>query len=161
MNRLSSFFEKTDPSRREADDWKKWLSFTTLCRVQGGYYLLRGLGPLVSLASFESVTGPRADFWLVSTLGLLVTLVGTTLLMAAWRQRAATELALLAAGSTVALTAIDVLHILGQTIAPVYVLDAAVELVLLAGWVRLLAPEKDAGASLGIRVPNSLQELPR
>jgi len=39
---------------------------------QGLCYPLTGLWPLVSLRSFEKVTGPKADDWLVKTVGALI-----------------------------------------------------------------------------------------
>ena len=56
-----------------------------LVGVQGGYDLLSGAWPLVSLASFEAITGPKTDDWLVHTVGALVIAVGLALLVAARR----------------------------------------------------------------------------
>jgi hypothetical protein len=62
--------------------------------VQGAYFLLTGVWPLVSIRSFQWVTGPKtdhvhtgreADHWLVMTVGVLVTSVAVTLLTAAFR----------------------------------------------------------------------------
>jgi hypothetical protein len=39
-------------------------------------------------------------------------------------------------------------------------LDAAVEVVFLAAWVRLLAPEKHGGARAAFGLPKDLHELP-
>lgn len=161
MTRLTLSSEKRNSSQRGADDWKPLVSFTGLCLVQGLYYLLTGLWPLLSLAAFEAVTGPKTDHWLVRTVGLLITVEAIVLLLAAWRQRATPEVAILALGSALALTAVDVIYVLTGTIAPIYLLDAVGELILIAGWVRLLAPEKHAGASLGIGLPKNLHELPR
>jgi len=35
--------------------------FTYLCLIQGVYYLLTGLWPLVSIETFQMVTGPKTD----------------------------------------------------------------------------------------------------
>jgi hypothetical protein len=40
--------------------------------AQGAYYLLTGVWPLLSLRTFELVTGPKTDDWLVRTVGVLV-----------------------------------------------------------------------------------------
>jgi hypothetical protein len=102
--------------------------------LQGGYYLASGLWPIVSLASFERVTGPKTDDWLVRTVAVLIVAIATTLLFAAWRGRAPREIAVLACASAIALTAIDGIYVTLGVIPPIYLADAAVELGLLAAW---------------------------
>ena len=36
------------------------------------YYLITGVWPLLSIGTFEKVTGPKTDRWLVKTVGILV-----------------------------------------------------------------------------------------
>ncbi len=64
--------------------------------AQGGYFLVTGVWPLVSMRSFELITSPKVDKWLVKTIGALIAVVGASLLVAGARQRIAPELALLA-----------------------------------------------------------------
>src|SRR5438270_11614006 len=45
---------------------------TVLYLVQGVYYLLTGVWPLVSIDTFQMVTGPKTDLWLVQTVGALI-----------------------------------------------------------------------------------------
>lgn len=47
--------------------------------AQGTYYVVTGVAPFVSRRAFEGVTGPKADWWLVQTVGTLVTSVGAAL----------------------------------------------------------------------------------
>ena len=54
--------------------------------VQGSYYLLTGLWPVVHLRSFEAVTGPKVDKWLVKTFGALTGAVGAALLFGSARK---------------------------------------------------------------------------
>jgi hypothetical protein len=111
--------------------------------VQGPYYFLTGVWPLVSIRTFQLVTGPKtdnqptgleADHWLVMTVGLLVTAISITLLIAAWRRSAQLEIAVLAIGSALGLTAIDVIYVWRSVIAPIYLVDAAIEIPLILGW---------------------------
>ena len=44
----------------------------TLAMIQGAYFLATGIWPLLHLASFMRVTGPKTDRWLVKTVGALV-----------------------------------------------------------------------------------------
>jgi len=61
--------------------------FTPVAFVQAWYYLVTGVWPLVNISSFQLVTGPKTDLWLVKTVGVLVTVISVTLLIAAYRQR--------------------------------------------------------------------------
>src|ERR687889_207512 len=91
-----------------------------LALVQAGYYVLSGVWPLLHLRSFERVTGPKADGWLVKTVGVLV--IGGALGLAGWRRRVSPEVALVAAGSAAGLAAIDVVYVGRRRISPVYLL---------------------------------------
>jgi hypothetical protein len=101
---------------------------------QGAFYLLTGLWAIVHLRSFEAVTGPKTDDWLVRTVGVLVTVIGLVLMLAWRRRRVVPEVGVLAAGSALGLAGIDLVYALGGVISPVYLLDALVELVLAGLW---------------------------
>lgn len=102
--------------------------------AQGLFYLLTGLWPLVSIRTFQAVTGPKTDLWLVRTVGVLVSVIGGVLTLGGMRRRVAPELGLLAAGSAAGLTGIDVVYSTRGRIAKVYLLDAAAETALVAAW---------------------------
>ena len=115
----------TNPLR---DRWRRGL-----LAFQGVYYLLTGLWPLVHMSSFEAVTGPKTDDWLVRTVGLLAAAIGATLGVAAARQQTrAPEVVVLAAGAAFAFGAIDLWYGLSGRISPIYLADAAVQLGLIA-----------------------------
>src|SRR4051794_41964369 len=65
-----------------ADEENAMMSRIHVLRAQGAYYTLTGLWPLVHMASFEAVTGPKTDDWLVRMVGLLAAVIGATLLTA-------------------------------------------------------------------------------
>jgi hypothetical protein len=122
--------------------------FPVLLWVQGLYYLVTGVWPLVSIRTFQMITGPKtdnavtgreADHWLVMTVGVLVTAIALALLLAAWRRVNSPEIAILAIASALGLTGIDVLYVARKVILPIYLADAAAEIVLLAGWAFALA----------------------
>jgi hypothetical protein len=104
--------------------------------AQGGYYVATGILPFVSRRVFEALTGPKREWWLVQTVGALVTVIGAALLSAARRRRASPELLGVAAGSAASLAAIDVVYVARRRIAPTYLIDAAVELGLLGALAR-------------------------
>src|SRR3954453_22950393 len=101
--------------------------FTVLCWVQGAYYLLTGIWPLVSIRTFQWVTGRKTDnwtgregdHWLVNTVGVLVAAIGVTLLVAAFRGQPTPEVVVLALGGIVGLTGIDLVYVARQVIPPV------------------------------------------
>lgn len=107
--------------------------------IQGGYFFLTGVWPLVDIESFQWVTGPKTDLWLVRTVGLLIAVVGGVLLLAGYRRSDTAEVRLLAIASAAALTFIDVFYVSIDVISPIYLLDAAGEVVLIAGWAVAIA----------------------
>ncbi len=119
---------------------------TAVALAQGGYFALTGLWPLVSMRTFERITGPKVDRWLVQTVGVLVLAVGASLGLAGARRRVTPELALLAAGSAAGLAAIDIIYVARRRIAPVYLLDALAEGALLLGWAAGWAARRRTGA---------------
>jgi len=106
-----------------------------LALFQGGYFLFTGIWPLVSRRTFEAVTGPKKDFWLAQTVGLLVASVGSTLVLASKRGRVGQDARWLAASSAAGLAAIDILYAARGRISNVYLADAAVEAALVSAWI--------------------------
>jgi hypothetical protein len=104
--------------------------------TQGTYYVATGVLPFVSRRAFEALTGPKQEWWLVQTVGALVTVVGIALASGARRGRAQPELLFVAAGSAASLAAIDVVYVARRRIAPTYLADAAIELGLLTALAR-------------------------
>lgn len=118
-----------------------------LCWVQGIYFLVTGLWPLVSIATFQQatgkktdhlVTGREGDHWLVNTVAALIIAIALVLLLAAWRRRIPLEVVALGCTSSLALMTIDVVYVVRRTIPPVYLIDAVAEVVLLGLWCCVL-----------------------
>lgn len=105
-----------------------------VCSVQGLYFVLTGVWPLVHLKSFMQITGFKVDQWLVKTVGVLILVVGLVLLSAARSRRISPEILGLAAGCALGLTAIDVYYVLIDRIRDVYLLDALAEVGLVVAW---------------------------
>jgi hypothetical protein len=119
------------------DRWRR-----RLLVFQAAYYLAAGLWPLIHLRSFEAVSGPKTDDWLVHTVGLLAVAIGSALGAAAAHDRGrAPEVVVLSAGAALAFAGIDLWYGLTGRISPIYLADAAVELALLSGlvWTRRAA----------------------
>jgi hypothetical protein len=106
----------------------------SIALVQGVFYVATGVWALVDLDSFMAVTGPKVDHWLVKTVGVLVTVIGAVLLLAARSRRVTAEIVLLAVGSALSLAAVDVVYVSAGRISSIYLLDAAAEVGLAAAW---------------------------
>jgi hypothetical protein len=108
--------------------------------AQALYYLITGIWPLVSLRTFEIVTGPKTDDWLVQTVGVLAAAIGATLLVGAWRRPPNRETLTLAVLAILSFASVDVVFVLNGTISRIYMADAAIQAILLvtlgAGYLR-------------------------
>lgn len=116
---------------------------------QGLYYLVAGTWPLLHMRSFVAITGPKTDLWLVRTVAALIVVIGGVLSLAALRRREVPEISLLAVGSALALTAIDLFYSLRGRISRIYLLDAAGEMILALA----------LAAGLASRSPREVEEL--
>ena len=125
------------------------MRISTVLLAQGGYYAVTGIAPFVSREAFEAVTGPKRDWWLVQTVGAVVTAVGAGLIAAGARRQAGPEVVVIAAGCAAGLGAIDVYHAARGRIARTYFLDAACQCAALAALARAVASAAPgAGRSL-------------
>lgn len=106
----------------------------TVALLQGCYFFLTGIWPILSIRTFQLVTGPKRDLWLVKTVGSVLAVIGAALVLAGARSEISPATALLAVGSAVALAAVDVNYVARKVISPVYLLDAAAEAVLVVAW---------------------------
>ena len=106
--------------------------------AQAGYYLLTGAWALLDIRSFQKMTGPKVDTWLVKMVGALVVVIGAALALAGRRRALSPEVKLLAIGSALAFTSVDIFYVGRRRISPIYLLDALAELILIAAWVIAL-----------------------
>lgn len=105
--------------------------------VQGGYYVTTGVWSLVGIRSFQQITGPKDDVWLVKTVGVIVTVIGGVLISAGLRRERAPEMVALSIGSATALGGVSAWYSLRGRISKVYLLDTVAEAVLVGLWVAL------------------------
>ena len=128
---------------REGDVWtqgqgnqgmKNWLF-----NVQGIYYAVAGIWPVLDIDSFMMVTGPKTDIWLVKTVGLLSVSIGLTLLFVK-RYRIPPVLNAL---SAISFLVIDVYYATVDRISNIYLADAFLELIFFAGAVTILIRQPD------------------
>jgi len=103
--------------------------------AQGLYYLLIGLWPLVGIGSYQVATGHNpAPPWLAQAIGVLLLVDSAVLCLAAYRRQGSPEVLVLAFGTALGLTAVDV-HLVWRGYSAIYLVDAALQLGLVAFWV--------------------------
>jgi len=105
-----------------------------LASVQGAYFAVTGLWPLIHMPSFLAVTGPKTDLWLVQIVGALICIPAAVAFLIAWHGRLRVENLVAVCGSAAVLCAADIIFVTRGTISPIYLLDAGVELALLIAW---------------------------
>lgn len=93
--------------------------------VQGWFYIVTGLWPVLHLKSFEKVTGEKQDKWLVKTVGILILCSGIIFITYPHIE----AIMLLAILNALSLAAIDCYYVYRGTIRRIYLLDAFVEVI--------------------------------
>jgi energy-converting hydrogenase Eha subunit E len=102
--------------------------------VQGLYFLISGIWPVLSIKTFQIVTGPKTDLWLVKTVGLILAVIGAVLIFAQVNGEINTSIIFLAIGSALSLVIVELIYVAKRVISPIYLLDAFVEVLLIAWW---------------------------
>jgi hypothetical protein len=111
------------------------LTTRSVALAQTAYYLPSSIWPILHIRSFEWVTGPKVDRWLVKTVAGLIAVAGSTIGLSAARDRITPEIEWLGIGSALTLATIDVVYVRRRRIRPVYLLDAIANLGLVAGYL--------------------------
>lgn len=106
-------------------------------RLQGSFNFITGLWPLVHMRSFEAVSGPKTDKWLVRTVsGLLIT-IGMEQLRATSRGESNGTAKRLGIGTAATLAAIDLIYVAKGRISRIYLMDAVVEMLIIRRWLKM------------------------
>ncbi len=103
--------------------------------LQGIYYFITGIWPLLHMPSFVWITGPKTDYWLVRMVALLIVAISLALLSAAYHKRVSAEIKILAIASIISFCIIDFYYAWVDRISGVYVLDGIAEIGLLLIWL--------------------------
>jgi hypothetical protein len=109
--------------------------FRAVCTVHAVYWIVAGIWPVVSIGSFQWLTGRKRDLWLVKTVGLLLAVIGAVIGMAGRRDTTAPEVPTLAVGSAATIAAVDIVYYRKGVLRWVYLVDAAGEIALIAAWL--------------------------
>jgi hypothetical protein len=110
-------------------------NYHVILRLQSIYFIITGIWPLISMETFLLVTGPKTDLWLVQTVGIMILVIGLTLVYAAMNGTRNPQIIFLAIASSLALAIVDITFYLNGTIGSVYLLDAGLEFLLILLWI--------------------------
>ena len=105
-------------------------------KAHGLFNIVGGLWPLLSMRSFEAVTGPKTDRWLARTVAALMVANG----LAQWRAEPSAEglagARRIGLGTAATLAAADLAYAIPGRISRVYLVDAVLEAGWLLAWIR-------------------------
>lgn len=107
----------------------------SLALLHALYFLIGGAWAVMGKRTFEAVTGPKVDYWLVRTVGGLLSVTAVVLALASIRNRLTAEIRLLAIGMSGVLASVSLVYSIKGRIRPVYLLDAAANVVLISVWI--------------------------
>lgn len=108
---------------------------TIVAFVQGVYFFITGVWPLVSINTFQKVTGPKTDLWLVKTVGIILATIGAVLVFAQINAEINSSIIFLAIGTALSLAIVEFIYVAKRAISPIYLGDAFFELALIAWWL--------------------------
>lgn len=83
------------------------------------------------MALFERITGKKYDRWLVQMVALLAMSIGFSLLAGTRKKRVKRPTLTLSVMSALSFAGIDIVHAARRRISPIYLADAAAELLIL------------------------------
>lgn len=99
--------------------------------------MITGLWPIFSMHSFQKVTGPKTDEWLVKTIGMLITVSGFNLLRSAFHHQISKDTAFNSIGQAFSIGSVSLFYSLKGRIPKIYLLEAAAEFTLLVLWFNI------------------------
>jgi hypothetical protein len=118
-----------------------------LAWAHGGFHVLSGVWPLVDMGSFERVSGPKVDRWLVRTVAGLLVVNGLTQIAATRDRDGLRSARRLGQGTAGVLGAVDLVYGIRGRISRVYLADAVIELAWIWAWTHAQATGEDSPGS--------------
>jgi hypothetical protein len=110
-----------------------------LALAHGVFNVLGGLWPLVSMRTFELVSGPKVDRWLVRTVSGLMVANGLVQVGAARSGEGLRQARQVGLGTAGVLALVDVVYVAAGRISRVYLVDAAMESAWVTAWATARA----------------------
>jgi hypothetical protein len=105
--------------------------------IQGSYYMITALWPLIHIESYMSFVGPISDIWLAKTVGTMVIAISATMFFHLSLKTDHRPLILLGLASSLAFAYTDTYYTFTGTLSSIYLLDAAAETLFMISWIIL------------------------
>lgn len=116
-----------------------WLPF-----VQGMYFLITAVWPLIDMTSFMAVTGPKVDQWLVRTVSMLLIPYTYICFWVAFHSEAVSKLLITVMTLTgLGLALVELIHYMNGTIKWVYAADAILQIIFVIWWLSRINHRKN------------------
>jgi hypothetical protein len=87
----------------------------TVAFIQGIYFFIAGIWPIISIGTFQLVTGPKTDLWLVKTVAIILAVIGAMLISAQVNAEINISIILLAIGSALSLAIAEFVYVAKNT----------------------------------------------
>lgn len=147
---------RTSPSAHSL--WKWCVSNVWL--IQSVYYTVTGIWPLIEIRSFQAITGPKTDLWLVKTVGIAVAAIGAAIGVAGRRGAITPETVQLATSAALGLAAVESSYALRGRISKVYLVDALVNVLFTFAWIARQNSDDAGSASSPGKIPTITDQEP-
>ncbi len=109
-----------------------------LILAHGGYLCIGGLWPLIHMDSFEAVTGPKVDEFLVRSIALILLLTAAVLFSQLHGKELELSAVIMGMGISLILGSIAIISAALGYIRAVYFLDGALHVLFGIGWLSFL-----------------------
>jgi len=113
-----------------------------LAVAHGLFNMAAGLWPLLHYRSFEAVSGPKTDAWLVKCVGGLAVGAGYAQVRGRTSPEGLAAARRIGVGTAGTFAAVDLIYGGTGRISPVYLLDAVVEALWLKAWAKDLMVQR-------------------
>ena len=110
-----------------------------LIGLHAAYLLIGGAWPLVHMPSFEAVTGPKDEHWLVRSVAGILIVISITLFAQLGKGRIEYAAITTAMGASFVLAMVGIITAIAAVISPIYLVDGAVHFFFFACWCIVLA----------------------
>lgn len=135
MKKVNSYIQKMNEFLSQCWHYncrRKIMWLHKILFIQALYYFVSGLWPIVHMASFEKVTGPKNDKWLVQTVSALILCSSLIFFYSAFFRNVSMplETVILSIANCLALAFVDIYFVIKKMIKKIYLLDAVFELII-------------------------------
>ena len=88
--------------------------------IQGIYFVVTGIWPILNMASFITATGPKQDTWLIEMVGLLSVSIGLTYIVTSLKKQPLPVL--LGYAVSLSFLIMDIVYVISGKIDQIYLL---------------------------------------